>query len=108
MMYQDGAEHRHGDDVGGQCLAANLDELIAVDGCNADHPARQNGAMRRLEARVQHRNKPADTLPRASAKICREYPMMMPWKDATSPNKPSQTSMCSQPEFADDHFHGLW
>jgi hypothetical protein len=37
---------------------------------------------------------------RASAKICREYPMMMPWKLAMRPNRPIQTSMCSQPELS--------
>jgi len=26
--------------------------------------------------------------------------MMMPWNEATSPNRPSQTSMCSQPLLA--------
>eukprot|EP01022_Parablepharisma_sp_SALTPOND_P004209 TRINITY_DN118_c0_g3_i1.p1 TRINITY_DN118_c0_g3~~TRINITY_DN118_c0_g3_i1.p1 ORF type:complete len:1090 (-),score=381.38 TRINITY_DN118_c0_g3_i1:1933-5202(-) len=49
-VHQDRAEHRHGDDIGRQRLAADGDELVAVDGGDTHHAAGQDGAVRGLEA----------------------------------------------------------
>ena len=47
MYHRDGTKHRHGDDVGGQRLAAQRYQLVAIDGGSmTDHAAGDDGAVR--------------------------------------------------------------